>query len=100
MEKNIVLSNKQTSMVKNGKTQSVKSFTEQLAESNVIVGLAQLFSAVMEEEVTPRHTLLALNVMVALLMLLFPADLPVMARCISFVWMCVGLLQCRNEGMR
>jgi len=88
MDKNIALSSKQTKVVN-------KSFADRLASTSFIMNIAELFSIIMEEEVSAKKTLFILNAMVSGFMLVFPADMPIIARIIALLWFCLALLQCK-----
>ena len=49
--------------------------------------VANIFSAVMEEEVTPRQASCILNLILSVTLLVFPVCMPVVLRLIAFVWM-------------
>lgn len=91
MEKNIVISRKQVKQVK----VEQKSVADRLAGTSVIMSMAELFSIVMEEKVSAKMTLFVLNAMAAGFMVVFPVDMPVLARIIAVVWFGMALLQCK-----
>lgn len=76
-----------------------QSVAERIAETDFIQSMSELFSAVMEENVTPMQTLCLLNSVLAGLMLIFTACVPMMVRLIFLVWFGISLLQCRQAGM-
>lgn len=89
MEKNITIST--------GKKNT--SFVNMMADTSFIIAIANLFSAIMEEEVTPRQTLYILNMMTALFMTVFPV-MPFVLRLLCITWLCVSVLQCRMNGVK
>lgn len=68
-------------------------------KESVIECIAEVFSAVMEEEVTPQQVLCVLNLMASFFMVAFPVNLPVIVRIIFAAWFCVAFYQCKRAGM-
>lgn len=66
---------------------------------SVIEIVADIFSAVMEEEVTPHQALCIINLVVAFIMVVFPIGMPVVLRLIFLVWFGAGYFQCKSTGM-
>lgn len=90
MEKNVILTSRQNVNL---------SLSEAIAQTAVVRNLAEIFSAIMEEEVTPQHTLLIVNAMMSLFMLVFPIYSSIALRIICFAWFLVAILQCKKAGM-
>lgn len=95
MEKNIILGTQ-----KNYKTETYKSIGERIASSNTVVSIAELFSALMGEDITPEQTLVIINTMLALSALLMPFDMPIVARIICLAWFVTGLVHCKAKGLK
>lgn len=89
MEKNISIST--------GKKNT--SFVNMIADTNLVIAIADLFSAIMGEEVTPRQTFYILNMMSALFMTVFPV-MPFMLRLLCITWLGTSVLQCRMNGVK
>ncbi len=92
MEKNITISSKQTRVAN-------KSIIDRICSSSSVVGIAELFSAIMGEKVTARQAFFILNAMLALFMTIFPVNMSVVVRLICLTWAGIALLQCRGEGL-
>lgn len=82
-----------------------KNYQEVLVKKNVETNeslmecVANVFSAIMEEEVTPQQSACILNLIAAVIMTVFPVSLPVIVRLIFLVWMGVAAYQCKKTGM-
>lgn len=82
-----------------------KNYQEVLVKKNVETNeslmecVANVFSAIMEEEVTPQQSACILNLIAAVIMTVFPVSLPVIVRLIFLVWMGVAAYQCKKAGM-
>lgn len=61
--------------------------------------VANVFSAIMEEEVTPQQSACILNLLGALIMVVFPVSLPVIVRLIFIIWLGSAAYQCKKAGM-
>ena len=60
---------------------------------------ANLFSSVLEEEVTPRQARLIINAIIAALMLPISAALPFWATALVLGWFLLALNACRKAGL-
>ena len=78
---------------------SAASLQRRLTRTDFIQSLSQLFSAVLEEEVSPLQTLCLLNAVLAFTATVFPLDISFMLRGLFLLWFAAGLLQCRQAGM-
>ena len=59
--------------------------------------VAAVFSAVMEEEVTPQQAVAILHLIASLSLLVFPVAMPVVMRIISFAWFGVSIWLCKKN---
>lgn len=75
-----------------------QSLFVRLAATRPVVALAAFYSRLLEEPVSPRHTLHLLNVQVAVLAAIFPADMSLSLRAIFFLWAALALLGCRRTA--
>lgn len=55
--------------------------------SGPLVGMARLFSTVLEQEVTPIDVLHILNLFVSLCLAVFPVEMPVLLRIAAICWL-------------
>ncbi len=94
MEKNFILSTQKTMKSEN------KSFAQRLAETETIIGLADIFSSVMGEVITPNQTLVILNALTAFTMLFLPVEMPFIARIFCLTWFALSLLHCKIKGLK
>lgn len=69
-----------------------------LAASRPIVALAAFYSRLLEEPVSPRHTLHLLNAQAAILAAIFPADMSLSLRALFFLWAALALLGCKRSA--
>lgn len=76
-----------------------KTIGARLAKTEFIVRMAELFSLVIGEEVSPEQALVILNTMAALTMLIFSAGIPVVGRVMCLVWFVASLVQCKMKGL-
>ncbi len=60
-----------------------------------LVRLARLYSELMGERISPRHTLHILHVQTALLAAVFPIDMPVVLRLAALAWAGISLYKLR-----
>lgn len=67
------------------------------AQKSVMECVAEVFSAIMEEEVTPQQAACILNVIAATMMTILPVNLPILLRIICLVWMGVSVFQLKNK---
>lgn len=61
-----------------------------------LVRLAHLYSAIMEQAISPLQTLYLLHVQLAFTLLIFPFSLSVLVRFIFLIWTVIALLLCRS----
>lgn len=94
MEKNIALLNQRRMKMEQ------KSFGTIVTNSEFAMCMSKIFSAIMEENITPAQALAILNTMFGMLILVFPVEMPFIGRIISLVWVCVSLIQCRLKGLK
>ena len=73
---------------------AVRSYLEATMES-----VAGVFSAILEEEVTPRQARCLLNAALALTTCLLCAALPLVLRFAAFAWLFSALRNCRRAGL-
>lgn len=78
---------------------SVASLSKRLASTDFIQSLSELFSVVLEEEVSPMQTLCLLNSVLAFTMTVFPLGISFVLRTVFLAWFGISLLQCRQAGM-
>lgn len=67
-----------------------------LESSHCIKRLADTYSRLLEEPVTPRRTLRLLHAQLAGLMLVFPVNFHPGVRFLFLMWMVLAIWQCRN----
>ena len=78
---------------------AITSLSRRLAETDCLQNLSELFSAVLEEDVSPMQTLCLLNSVLSLFMVVFPIGIPFLLRILFLVWFVLSLLQCRQAAM-
>lgn len=100
MTNNISLQNQKNSLVNFTAGQSVANASDGgvtfdligwLASAKWIVALAAIFSAVMEEEITPRFTLHLLNVQLAGFVLLCTGGVGIVLQAVCLAWFATSL---------
>lgn len=64
------------------------------------VTIASFFSNVLEEKVSPAQALCLINLMLALLMTVFPVSMPLLLRALFIVWLGIALRVCRQSGIK
>lgn len=69
-----------------------------LAATRPVVALAAFYSRLLEEPVSPRHTLHLINAQMAILAAIFPADMSLALRLIFFLWAALALLGCKRTA--
>ncbi len=69
------------------------------ALKNMLNGLTALFSAVVEEELTNKQTLLILNAITATLVTVFAVGMPLWFTGVSLIWMIHSLHLCKKAGL-
>lgn len=62
--------------------------------------VAEVFSAVMEEEVTPQQAACVLNVIMSLLLVVFPINVPIILRLICMVWLGASVYALRSTEQK
>lgn len=62
--------------------------------------VAEVFSAVMEEEVTPQQAACVLNVIMSLLLVVFPVNVPIILRLICTVWLGASVYALRSTEQK
>lgn len=62
--------------------------------------VAEVFSAVMEEEVTPQQAACVLNVIMSLLLVVFPVNVPIILRLICMVWLGASVYALRSTEQK
>lgn len=75
-----------------------QSLFARLAATRPVVALAAFYSRLLEEPVSPRHTLHLLNAQAAVLAAIFPADMSLFLRGLFFLWAALALLGCRQRA--
>ncbi len=91
-KKSIALSNR---MVASAATEHTTLFSR-LARLQAVVALAGIYSAIMEERISPQLTLHLLNAQMAAFVALLPATLPLTLRLVCFLWAALALTGCRE----
>lgn len=76
-------------------------FAQSNIESNtsLIECVAEIFSAVMEEEVTAQQASAILQMIISLVLVIFPVEMPIIIRIVCMVWMLVSFVKCKNAGI-
>ncbi|MBQ0022079.1 MAG: hypothetical protein KBT29_02450 [Prevotellaceae bacterium] len=100
MEKYFTLSSSKSAASRSNRNSVSKSFVDAVSSSAFFIRLAELFSAIVEEPISSKQVLFLLNSMLACVMLIFPIEMPIIARIICFVWFCVSLIQCKQSGLK
>ena len=80
-------------------TMSISTPKTTTESSNTIKAIARIFSAVMEEEITPRQSLLIIHAIVALFFGVFTCGLPFWFNLICAAWFYLALRLCKNAGL-
>ncbi len=62
--------------------------------------VAEVFSAVIEEEVTPQQAACVLNVIMSLLLVVFPVNVPIILRLICMVWLGASVYALRSTEQK
>ena len=76
--------------------------TEKKHESvlkRMLNGMTALFSAVVEEELTNKQTLLIINAILAILVTVFAEGMPMRFTGICLIWMVHALHMCKKAGL-
>lgn len=76
-------------------TSTSSTLVERLAATSAVRRLADLYSHLLEETVSPRRTLHLVHAQVAALALFFPIDMPASARLLCLAWFGIACLQCK-----
>ncbi len=69
------------------------------AHSSTLQCLAHIFSAALEEDVTPKQTLCILHAILALLFLVFSLAVPFAFRLLCIAWFAYALHRCKQAGL-
>lgn len=67
------------------------SLVDRLAELQCVRSLAEMYSGLMEETITPHFTLHLIHAQVATFAAIAPFDMPILARLATMVWMGAAL---------
>lgn len=69
------------------------------ANVSIMECVANVFSAIMEEEVTPQQASCILNIILSLIVLVFTIGMPVFLQIITFAWLGVSVWQGKKSGL-
>lgn len=73
-----------------------KSIISRLAGTDTIQCLSDIFSAIMEERVSPEQTVCLLNVMLALTLAIFPVGISFIVRILLLAYLAVSVYHCKQ----
>lgn len=73
------------------------SFLDLLARAKAIRLLARLYSALLEEEITPVRTLHLLHAQIAAIVAICPAGMPAALRLLCLVWAGLAIKRCARK---
>ena len=71
-----------------------------ISSLRMAVTIASFFSSILEEKVSPVQALCLINLMLALLMTVFPVSMPLLLRALFIVWLGIALRVCRQSGIK
>lgn len=71
-----------------------------MSSLRLAVNIAALFSRILEEKITPSQALCLVNLMLALVLAIFPVSMPMLLRVVFIVWLGLALRACRQSGLR
>lgn len=66
----------------------------------MLVTVALFFSRILEEKVSPVQAICLINLMLSLVMVIFPVSMPLLLRGVFIVWLVTALRACRQSGLR
>jgi hypothetical protein len=66
---------------------------------SIATGTSELFSAVLEEEVSPKQSMLILHSIVAGIVTVFATGMPLWFTCLSIAWFGYSLHLCKKAGL-
>ncbi len=75
------------------------AFVERLTHLRPVVALTSFYSALLEENITPRQTLLLIQAQVAFFALVFPLSFSLALRLVFLLWFVLALVHCRRAGL-
>ncbi len=75
------------------------AFVERLTHLRPVVALTAVYSRLLEEDITPRQTLLLLQAQVAFFALAFPLAFSLALRLVFLLWFALSLVHCRRAGL-
>lgn len=78
------------------KATSKKSVINYLADTTTVQSLSNIFSAIMEEPVSPEQTICLLNVMFALTLVLLPVGISFIIRILFLTYLAVSVYHCKQ----
>lgn len=61
--------------------------------------IAEIFSAVMEEQITPKQAKLLTNAIIAIILTVFTVGMPLWFNFLTFAWMIHALWLCKKNGL-
>ncbi len=80
-------------------TISITRDKKHIESKSLMCSIADLFSAVMEEQITPKQARLILNAIFALIVTVFTVGMPLWFNFLSFAWMIHALWLCKKNGL-
>lgn len=81
------------------KEQTIKTISRESQSMSVLESLAEVFSTILEEEVTPVQSFHIMHAMLAFVVLVFSGSLPLLAQFMLLIWFCVaGYSMYRSVG--
>ena len=81
------------------KTSLIQQFSQVILTSSAVRSLAELFSSVMDERITPAQSLCIVNAFLALLFTVFSFGIALPFRALCLVWLFLALRHCKNAGL-
>lgn len=80
-------------------TISITRNEKRIESKSLMTVIADIFSAVMEEQITPKQARLILNAIFALIVTVFTVGMPLWFNFLSFAWMIHALWLCKKNGL-
>lgn len=68
-------------------------------EQSFIECVAEVFSTIMEENVSTQKAAAILNIILAVMLVIFPVCMPVAIRIIALAWLGVSFWWCKDAGI-
>ena len=99
MKKNIFTSESQVVASKGRERTERFSLKNKILSSDLLKNISEVFSMIVEDNVSPLQTLYLLQAMLALVFVVFPIDIPLLM-CFLFIgWFALALMQCKQAGL-